>query len=57
MHLLQGERMVVDAEQGEGNERRRRDRRDLIDALEDLEGDLVEAPPERLVVPARMGLA
>ena len=56
MHLLQGERTVVGAEQGEGDERRRGDRRDPVDALKDLESDLVERPP-RLLVPARKRLA
>ena len=57
MHLLQAERMVIDTEQGQGDERRRRDRRNPIDALEDLEDDFVDGPPERLVGPARTGLA
>ena len=57
VHLLQGERAVADAEQGEGNQRRRGDRRDLIDAVEDLEGDLVETSPERRLVVARKSLS
>src|SRR4051812_27996588 len=57
MHLLQAECMVIDTEQGQGDERRRRDRRNPIDALEDLEDDFIEGPPERLIVPARTSLA